>query len=45
MTGGDKIITISSFIDKHVRHYFPEVKNRLCQIDHPNRRFQIDKPK
>ena len=33
MTGGDKIITISSFIDKHVRHYFPEVKNRLCQID------------
>ena len=33
MTGGDKIITISSFIDKHVRHNFPEVKNKLCQID------------
>lgn len=33
MIGGDKIITISSFIDKHVRHYFPEAKNRLCQID------------
>ena len=33
MTGGDKIITISSFIDKHVRHFFPEVKNRICQID------------
>jgi len=33
MTGGDKIITISSFIDQHVRHFFPEVKNRLCKID------------
>ena len=33
MTKGDKIITISNFIDKHVRYYFPEVKNRLCQID------------
>ena len=33
MTSGDKIITISSFIDKHVRHFFPEVKNRICQID------------
>ncbi len=33
MTGGDKIITISNFIDMHVRHYFPEAKNRLCQID------------
>ena len=33
MTKGDKVITISRFIDKHVRHYFPEVKNKLCQID------------
>ena len=28
MTKGDKVITISRFIDKHVRHYFPEVKKQ-----------------
>ena len=33
MTYGDKIITISRFIDDHVRSNFPDVKSRLCQID------------
>ena len=33
MTYGDKIITISKFIDDHIRHFFPEVKNKLVQIN------------
>ncbi len=33
MTQGDKVITISKFIDDHVRHFFPLVKSNLIQID------------
>ncbi len=33
MTNGDKIISISKFIDDHIRHFFPEVKNKLVQIN------------
>ena len=33
MTYGDKIISISKFIDDHIRHFFPEVKNKLVQIN------------
>ena len=33
MTTGDKVITISKFIDDHVRYNFPNSKSRLVQID------------
>ncbi len=33
MTKGDKVITISKFIDDHVRFYFPDCKSRLVQIN------------
>ena len=33
MTDGDTVITISKFIDDHVRYNFPDVKPKLCQID------------
>ena len=33
MTYGDKIISISKFIDDHIRHFFPEVKHKLVQIN------------
>jgi glycosyltransferase involved in cell wall biosynthesis len=33
MTNGDKIISISKFIDDHIRFFFPEVKNKLVQIN------------
>ncbi len=33
MTYGDTVITISKFIDDHVRHHFPEIKNKLVQIN------------
>ncbi|MFL2679239.1 MAG: glycosyltransferase family 4 protein [Alphaproteobacteria bacterium] len=33
MTRGDNIITISKFIDDHVRFFFPEVKQKLVQIN------------
>ena len=33
MTKGDKVISISKFIDDHVRYYFPECKSRLVQIN------------
>ena len=33
MTNGDKIISISKFIDDHIRHFFPEAKNKLVQIN------------
>ncbi len=33
MTAGDKVITISKFIDDHVRYNFPNSKARLVQID------------
>ena len=33
MTSGDKVISISKFIDDHIRFYFPECKNRLVQIN------------
>ncbi len=33
MTNGDRIISISKFIDDHIRHFFPEVKNKLVQIN------------
>ncbi len=33
MTQGDKVITISRFIDDHVRNYFPLIKSKLVQID------------
>ncbi len=33
MTNGDSVITISKFIDGHVRHFFPESKNKLVQIN------------
>tara|TARA_X000001036_G_C20662226_1_gene799371 strand:- start:842 stop:2008 length:1167 start_codon:yes stop_codon:yes gene_type:complete len=33
MTKGDRVITISKFIDDHVRFYFPSVKSKLVQID------------
>ena len=33
MTGGDIVITISKFIDEHVRHYFPDTKPRLRKIE------------
>ena len=32
MTKGDIIISISEFIDGHIRHFFPECKNKLVQI-------------
>ena len=33
MTEGDKVISISKFIDDHVRFYFPACKTRLIQIN------------
>jgi len=33
MTEGDIVISISKFIDDHIRHIFPECKNRLKQIN------------
>ena len=33
MTSGDKVITISKFIDDHVRFYFPKCKSKLVQIN------------
>ena len=33
MTNGDSIITISKFIDDHVRFFFPEARKRLVQIN------------
>ncbi|MEE2694853.1 MAG: glycosyltransferase family 4 protein [Pseudomonadota bacterium] len=33
MTSGDKVITISKFIDDHVRFNFPDCKSKLVQID------------
>ena len=33
MTNGDRVITISKFIDDHIRFFFPESKNRLVQIN------------
>ena len=33
MTYGDSVITISKFIDDHVRNIFPEIKNKLVQIN------------
>ena len=33
MTQGDKVITISKFIDDHVRFHFPLVKSNLVQIN------------
>lgn len=33
MTEGDKVISISKFIDDHVRFYFPSCKTRLVQIN------------
>ena len=33
MTNGDSVITISKFIDDHVRHFFPDSKNKLVQIN------------
>ena len=33
MTEGDAVITISKFIDGHVRHFFPEKKKNLVQIN------------
>ncbi len=33
MTSGDSVITISKFIDGHVRHFFPENKKKLIQIN------------
>ena len=33
MTKGDKVISISKFIDDHIRFYFPECKSRLVQIN------------
>ncbi len=33
MTSGDKVITISNFIDEHVRFYFPLCKSKLVQIN------------
>lgn len=33
MTEGDKVITISQFIDDHVRFNFPNCKSRLVQIN------------
>ena len=32
MTNGDRVITISKFIDDHIRFFFPESKNRLVQL-------------
>ena len=33
MTDGDKVITISKFIDDHVRYNFPKSKSKLVKID------------
>ena len=33
MISGEKVITISKFIDDHVRFYFPSVKSKLVQIN------------
>ena len=33
MTEGDKVITISKFIDDHVRFNFPSIKSKLIQIN------------
>ena len=33
MTNGDSVITISKFIDDHVRFFFPEARKRLVQIN------------
>ena len=33
MTEGDKVITISKFIDDHVRFNFPSTKSKLIQIN------------
>ena len=33
MTKGDKVISISKFIDDHIRLFFPECKNRLVKIN------------
>lgn len=33
MTKGDRVISISKFIDDHVRFYFPDCKSRLVQIN------------
>lgn len=33
MINGDRVITISKFIDDHVRFYFPAVKSKLVQIN------------
>ena len=33
MTSGDKVITISKFIDDHVRFNFPDCKSNLVHID------------
>jgi glycosyltransferase involved in cell wall biosynthesis len=33
MTNGDKIISISKFIDDHIRFFFPEFKNKIVQIN------------
>jgi len=32
MTNGDVVISISKFIDDHLRHFFPECKNRIIQV-------------
>ena len=39
MTEGDKVITISKFIDDHVRFFFPSTKSKLVQI---NRGIDLD---
>ncbi len=33
MTRGEKVISISRFIDNHIRHHFPECSHKLIQID------------
>ena len=33
MTIGDKVISISKFIDDHIRLFFPDCKNRLVNIN------------
>ena len=33
MTAGDNVISISKFIDNHIRYHFPECAHKLVQID------------
>ena len=33
MTTGDNVISISKFIDNHIRYHFPECAHKLVQID------------